>query len=202
MNMAAPAPADDADGHERDRMRRCQERHQRFGFHFKMFRLERQGRPGCQVNEPETALRVGQGTARAPGELTAHPAVHLPAQPGNGACVGHPVADYQQRPGLPGAFKKSRHVIRRVLAIAVQREGPLKALLPCPGQPGPERGALAEIFFVRDHQRARRLRPGRRVVRRTVIHDQHAGKLPARRGDQSRQARALIETGDYDCACC
>ena len=66
MNMAAPAPADDPDWHERDRVRRRQKRHQRFGFHFKMFRLEWQGRPGCQVDEPEAALRVGQETARAP----------------------------------------------------------------------------------------------------------------------------------------
>jgi len=199
--MAAPAPADDPDRHERDRVRRRQKRHQRFGFHFKMFRLERQGRPGCQVDEPETALRVGQGTARAPGELAAHPAVHLSAQPGNGARIGHPVADNQQRPGLPGALKKSRHVIRRMLAVAVQREGPGKTLLSCLGQASPERGAFAEVFCVRNQLRARRLRPGRRVVRRTVVHDQHPVELPARRGDQGRYARALVETGEHHRAC-
>ena len=107
MNVAAPAPADDANRHKYDRMCRCQECHQRFRFHFKMFRLERQSRPSGQVDKTETTLRVGQGTARAPGELAAHPAVHLPAQPGNGARVGHAVADDQQRPGLPGALRKA-----------------------------------------------------------------------------------------------
>ena len=199
--MTAPAPADDPDRHERDRVRRRQKRHQRFGFHFKVFRLERQCRPSCQVDEPETALRVGQGTARTPGELAAHPAIHLPAQPGNGARVGHPVPDNQQRPGLPGALKKSRHVIRRMLAVTVQREDPCKILLSRLGQAGPERDAFAEVFCVPDHLRARRLRPGRRVVRRTIIHDQYPGKLLARRGDQGRNARPFVETGDHHRAC-
>jgi hypothetical protein len=42
---------------------------------------------------------------------------------------------------------------------------------------------------------------GRCVVRRTVVHDQHLGKLPARHGDQWRYARTLVETGDYHRAC-
>jgi hypothetical protein len=45
------------------------------------------------------------------------------------------------------------------------------------------------------------LRPGRRVVRRTVIHDEHPGKLPARRVNQSRYARVLVETGNHHRAC-
>src|ERR1035437_6008394 len=88
-----------------------------------------------------------------------------------------------------------------MLAVAVQREGPGKTLLSCLGQAGPERGAFAEVFCVPDHLRARRLRPGRRVVRRTIVHDQHPGKLLARRSDQGRNARPFVETGDHHRAC-
>ena len=139
----------------------------------------------------------GRGRPARRESSAAHPAIHLPAQPGNGARVGHPVADHQQRPGLFGAFKKSRHVIRLMLAVAVQCEGPLKALLLCLGQAGPERGAFAEIFCVRDHLSTSRLSLGCRVVRRTIVHDEHPGKLPARRGNYGRNARALVETGNH-----
>jgi hypothetical protein len=197
MNMAAPAPADNLDRYKRDRMLRRKECHQHFGFDLEVFRFERQGRPGSQVDEPKTTLRVGQVFARAPRQLAAHPAVHLPAQPGNGARVVHAVAHDQQRPGLFGALQKGGHVIRRMLTITVKREGPFKALFPCLAQAGFERSTLAEVLRMPDHRRARGLGPDRGVIRRTIVHDQHEGEMFARCGDQGRNARALVETGDH-----
>lgn len=88
-----------------------------------------------------------------------------------------------------------------MLAIAVQREGPCKTLLQRLGQAGSERSAFAEVFCVRDHLCARRLRPGRRVVCRTIVHDHYRGEMLAHCDDQGRNARTLVETGDYHRAC-
>jgi hypothetical protein len=201
MNATRSAPANDSNRHKRDRVFRRQKCHQHFGFDLETLRLERQSGPSRQMDEPETALCVGQMPARAPRQLAAHPAVHLPAQPQNGARVVHAVADNEQRPGLFSALQKGGQIVRRMLAVAIESEGPFKALTQRPGQAGPERRALAEVPLMASHRRARRRSQGRGVVRRTVIHDQHRGKTPADCDDQGCDTRRLVETRDHHRAC-
>ena len=137
--------ADDPDGNKLNPMPRRQENHQHLGFDFETFRAQRQSRPRFQMDETKTALRVGQVPARAARQLAAHPAVHLPAQPGNGFRVVHAVAHHQQCPGLFGASPKGRQILGRVLAIAIQHHSPFETLLPRPRQSGFERSPFAEI---------------------------------------------------------
>ena len=86
-DMASASAADDPDGNKLNPMPRREESHQHLGFDFETFRAQRQGRPGFQMDETKTALRIGQVPARAARQLAAHPAVHLPAQPGNGSAL-------------------------------------------------------------------------------------------------------------------
>src|SRR5674476_254767 len=48
-----------------------------------------------------------------------------------------------------------------------------------------------------DHDGASTFGEARRVIRRTVVHDQHELEMLAHRHDQSRDAGRLIETGDH-----
>jgi len=59
LNVAVAAATDDFDGNELDSLPGREECHQRFGFNLEPLRFERQGCPGFQMNEPETALCVG-----------------------------------------------------------------------------------------------------------------------------------------------
>lgn len=71
MDAAASAPTDDFDGDKLDVARRREEGEQGFGFHLEMRRGERQCRPRSEVDEPETALGVGQVHGRISGNLAA-----------------------------------------------------------------------------------------------------------------------------------
>src|ERR1035437_1081379 len=86
-----------------------------------------------------------------------------------------------------------------MLAIAVEREGPFKALLPGQRQPGTERGALAAVPRMPHHLCACRLGCHRGRIRRTVVHDHHGRHMRERRSDQGRNRRPLVETRDDQC---
>ena len=128
MDVTAAATVNDLDGNKCDRMFRRKKGHQHLGFNFKMFRVQRQRRPGSQMNEPEAALRVGQMPSRALRKFLAHPLVHPPPQPRNFPRIIHAVADHQQRAGLFRASQQCGQIFRRVLAVAVERHGPFKTV--------------------------------------------------------------------------
>ena len=78
-------------------------------------------------------------------------------------------------PRLPGATQEGWYVVRRVLAVAIESEGPFNALFPCPGQPCPERGTLAAVPLMPHHSRARRPGCDQCHIPRTVVHDDNEG---------------------------
>ena len=200
--MAASARSDHADGNKGDRAFCGEEGHQHLRFRFETIRLESQRRPGGKVDKPETALRVGQAHARPLRQFAAHPTVHPAPQPGNGGRMGHAVADYEQSAGLISALQKSRKVVRRVLAVAIESEGPIIALSRRQGEAGPECRAFAEISIVRDNGRARVFGQGGGAISRAIVHHDHAEKMPPRRADDRCDAGALVESGDYGSASC
>ena len=60
MNVTASTAPNDPDRNEFHPPPRCEKGHQSFGFNLEVFRLERQGRPGLQMDEAKAGLRVGQ----------------------------------------------------------------------------------------------------------------------------------------------
>ena len=84
-----------------------------------------------------------------------------------------------------------------MLAVAIERHGPFKTLLPRVRQAGFERSAFALVALVLDHDRAGNFGEARSFVRRTVVHDQHERELPAQSRDQSRDAGSFIETRNH-----
>ena len=197
MNVTASTAANDPDRNELHPPPRREESHQRFRFNLEAFRLERQGRPGFQVNEPQSGLRVGKSPPRALRKFPAHPPVHQPSQPRHGVRVVHAVANHQPRAGLFGASQQRGQILRRVLAVAVERRGPFKTLLECLRQTGPERGAFAEISPMPDHHRARPASQARCLIGRAVVHDQNRRKILAHGFGQRRDGRPLVETGNH-----
>ena len=199
--MAVATATNDLDGDKRHRMFRREEGHQHFGFDFKVLRIQRQAGPGFQVDETKAALRVGQMPTDVPGQLAAHEAVHLPAQPGNGVRLVHAVAYHQQRPGFFGASQKAGQIIRHMLAVTVEGHYPCKTLASRLRQPAAERRALAEVSLVADHHGARVTGQGGGVIRRTVVHDNHQGEISTQSGNQGGDAGVFIETGDHRGTC-
>ena len=184
LNVAASTTGDDLDGNELDLIPGREKSHQRLGFDLEVLRSKRQGGPGFQVDEPQTALRVGQVSAGAARQLAAHPAVHLPAQPRNGPRIMHAVADNQPRTGSFSAPKEGGQILGGVLAVAIEGRNPFKAQLPRLRQSGPQRRAFAEISAVTNHHPAGF--PGQRrcAVGRTIVHNYHEGEMLAHGGDQ------------------
>jgi len=130
MNTAPPPLADDSDGHKGDRMLSRKEGYERLGFDLEVIRFERQGLPCFQVDKAKATLRVGQMPACPPRQLAAHPLVHLPPEARNGVRIVHAVADDQQCPRPCCAIQEARHILGRVLAVAIESKGPFKTLLP------------------------------------------------------------------------
>jgi hypothetical protein len=149
------------------------------------------------VNEPKTALRVRQGPAGQPRQLAAHPSVHLPAQPGNFPRIVHAVADHQTGSGSFGAPKQRRQILRRVLAVAVERHRPFATQIHRARQSRFERRTFAQVALVPDHDRAGNLCEAGRRIRRAVVHDQHGRELPAHRRNQRRDAGGLVEARNH-----
>jgi hypothetical protein len=196
MNAAASTAVNDTDRNELHPPPRREEGHQRFRFNLEAFRFERQGRPCLQVDEPEAGLGVGQGLSGALRNFPAHPPVHLSPQPRHGVRVVHAVADHQQGAGLFGASQQRGQIFRRMLAVAVERHGPFKALLQKLRQSGLERRALAAVSLMEDCRRAGIFGQKRSLIRRTVIHDQHKGNLLAQGRNQRGNAGAFVEAGN------
>src|SRR5581483_7715383 len=63
-----------------------------------------------------------------------------------------------------------RHLVREVLAVAVEREGMREAGREEPDEPAPERRALAAVLSVAEDLRAGRARDVRGRVARAVVH--------------------------------
>jgi hypothetical protein len=84
-----------------------------------------------------------------------------------------------------------------MLAITIERHGPFKSPLPDLRQTSPERRALAEVPFMTDHDGTGIFSPNRGVVRRTIIHHQHQGEMPAQGNDQGGNIGTFVEAGNY-----
>ena len=138
---------------------------QHFGFDLEVFRVQRQRRPGSQMDKPEAGLGVGQRPPRALRKFPAHPPVHLPTQPGHFMRLIHAVADHQQRPGLFGATQQRGQIFRRVLAVAIERHRPFITLLQRARQSSFERRAFAQVALMFEHAGTGIFGAERRVIR-------------------------------------
>ena len=84
-----------------------------------------------------------------------------------------------------------------MLAVPVEGDDRVEAILERQAEPGAQRGALALVGALDDHGRAGRLRLGRRRIRGPVVDDEDGkvGEHPAHdRSDPSR----LVEGRDQD----
>ena len=109
----------------------------------------------------------------------------------------HAIADDKPRAGCFRAMQQSRQILWRVLSVAVERHGPIETKFERVRQAGFQRRAFAEIAPVPQDSRAGIFRQKRGLIRRTVIHDQHRGELPAQRAHQRRDAGAFVETRNH-----
>ena len=175
MNMTAPAPANDLDGHKLDPIPSPNERQQHFRLDYEVVGLQRHAGPGLEIDQPKTALGVREKLPGAFGKPAAHPAIDLTAQPRDSLRIMHAITDNQPDVGLFGTGEERRQVLRSMLPITVHRQAPLESPRERCGQAGLECRALAEVPRMADHRRACRRSQRRGVIRRTVIHDQHEG---------------------------
>ena len=103
------------------------ERDERLRLDFKTIRFELETRPGVQIHQSESTLRVRQWKPDELGEPPAHPSVHAAPEPGHQLRLAHAVADDEGGTSDCRAIKQRRNVFRRVLAVAIQSQYPGKA---------------------------------------------------------------------------
>ena len=83
-----------------------------------------------------------------------------------------------------------------MLAIAVKHYGPFKSKLEGMRQSRLERRSFAAVVLMSNHDRSGIFGLQRRVIRRTVIHDDHEGKNLPQRRHQTCDGLFFIETGN------
>src|SRR5215469_745069 len=129
------------------------------------------------MDKPESRLGVRKTAASATRKFFAHPAIHLASYPWHGIGLLHSVADDERSAGFFRADQKRRQIERRMLAIAIERHGPIETELETMGQSPSKRCALALVVLVANHNGACVLGYRGGFISGTIVHHNHQGKL-------------------------
>jgi len=194
MDMTAATAADDWMGTNATGCFRRKKGHQNLGFDLEMFRVQRQRRPGCQVNEPVAGIGCREAAvprvAKVSGSSTGSPAAAATAMAR--ACV-HAVANHQPRAGCPAhrnsAGKSSGACWPSPSSVTAHS----KPCLNSCEQTGPERRALRG--FAHGGLPSRRRLPLKAQSHPSNRHPRPAqGNLLAQSRNQRGDAGAFVET--------
>src|SRR5262249_886926 len=115
---------------------------------------EHHGRPGLQVHQTKTALRIGQELSGGYREPAAHPTVYASAQPGHSAGIAHPIPDHQMRGRVGHTGKEQRNVLGRMLAVPIESKRPIKIVVASPTPTGLQGSSFAAIPLVAHYNRS------------------------------------------------
>ena len=84
-----------------------------------------------------------------------------------------------------------------MLAIAIERHGPIETPFTCPPPPGLQRRAFAVVASLPQRRRPGRMRVCNGLIRRTVIDYKYGKEKSARGGYHRTDRRFFIEAGNY-----
>ena len=126
----------------------------------------------------------------------AHPAVHKAAEPGHLSGVKHAIADDQRGGLLFRALEEKRNIIRRMLAIAIEGEGPVEPELARVLPTRLQSGAFSSAAFVPQDFGASFFREIGRCILRAIIHYDHCGQAQPNRSHERPNGRLLVQTGN------
>ena len=143
IDFAVFTTVDDLDGDEADGVAGLGEAPEDFGFDFEVAGVDGEAGPGVEVHEPESVLGIGQMAVGEAGELAAHPAVDLAAQPRHARGIGHAIAHDEPGAGLIGALEEAGEIGGIVLTVTVHGDGPGEPLFVGGGPAAKECGAFS-----------------------------------------------------------
>jgi hypothetical protein len=132
-------------------------------------------RDDCGAQRAEAGLRVRHAGAEGARDEGARKPVGEPAARRHERGVAPPCADHEVGPVGEKRRQQGRDLLRRVLAIGVERDDVAGAQRLGAGEAGGEGPALAEVALVARHGGAARVGDPRGVVVGAVVHDQELG---------------------------
>src|SRR6267142_3656852 len=117
----------------------------------------------------KAALRIRQIRPAGFRQAAAHPTIDKPTRPRHRARVLHSIANNERRGGLFCTFEKGWNVFCRMLAVAIERQRPSKIFFSGMSPSLAQRRSLSEIPTIAQYCRSGGLRPGGRLIYRTIV---------------------------------